>query len=115
MFAVFVASMLVVKLTNLSKRWEDAVIYTVVLFTVLVVTLRPAWGRPAFWKSLLPIFALHIIGVAVVVQALPPEWKGIPGLLFLAAGAAEGLLILAIVWRRTIQSRPERSATKGER
>ena len=107
MSVVIGTAVLFAGLTTLNKKWVDAIVYTILLFTVLIVVLRPAWGRAAFWKNPFPIFALHVIAVIVVVQAIPPEWRGIPGFLQLAAGAVEGLLILAVIWRRTVRPKHE--------
>src|SRR5467141_1434087 len=67
---------------GLKQRWEDGVVYTVVLFAAIGTALRPAWGRKSSWTRLALIFAGHTIVLLAALQALPPRrtpgvWGGI--------------------------------------
>ncbi len=85
---------------GLNQLWKDGVVFTVVVFAVVITVLRPAWGRKSFWSSLALIFAGHTIVLLVVLQALPPRRFGIPKLLLIPLGAIEGVFILGILWKR---------------
>jgi hypothetical protein len=85
---------------GLNQLWKDGVIFTVVVFAVVITGLRPAWGRKSFWSSLALIFAGHVILLTAVLQALPPRRFGIPKLLLIPVGAIEGVLILGMLWKR---------------
>ena len=93
------------KLFGLNQRWSDAAVYTVVVFTVVIEMLRPAWGRADLWRSLLLIFALHVIAILVLVQAMPRNWHGIPGLLMTVVGMTEGLLVISALLKKMRLSR----------
>ncbi len=86
---------------GLKQMWEDGVVYTVVMFTAVLLALRPAWGRKSFWSSLALIFAGHTILLLAVLQALPPRRFGIPKLLLIPVFAIEFVFILGILWKRT--------------
>jgi hypothetical protein len=100
LLGLIVIAIALTKLFGLSQRWSDVVVYTVVVFTVVIEMLRPAWGRPALWRSLLLIFAVHVIAVLIFVQAMPRNWHGIPGLLMTIAGMTEGVLVISALWRK---------------
>jgi hypothetical protein len=87
---------------GMSRNWEDAVVYTVVLFTVVTLALRSAWGYARFWQNLTRIFALHLLAVIIFEQALPPGVRGPHGLWLVIGGMAEGLLIAGVVWKKTV-------------
>jgi|SRR5450631_2641090 len=106
-FGATAAAVAITEFVGLSQKWEDATVYTAMLFAVVVTALRPAWGRPVFWRSLLLVFVAHVIALIVVIQALPWGRFGIPKLMLLPAGVIEGLLIAAVVWKRTTRSRPD--------
>jgi hypothetical protein len=52
LFGLTAIAIVLTKLLGLRGRWSDAVIYTVVVFTVVIQMLRPAWDRPILWLSL---------------------------------------------------------------
>jgi len=85
---------------GLKQLWKDGVVYTVVLFAVIVTSLRPAWGRKSFWTSVALIFAGHTIVLVMVLQALAPRRFGIPKLLLIPIGAIEGVFITGVLWKR---------------
>ncbi len=85
---------------GLNQLWKDGVVFTVVVFAVVITVLRPAWGRKSFWSSLALIFAGHTIVLLVVLQALPPRRFGIPKLLLVPLGSIESVFIGGMLWKR---------------
>ncbi len=101
----FVAiAVVITELVGLPQKWENVIVYTVLVFSVVIMALRPAWGRNAFWKTLFQIFFLHCLAVVVVAQSLPPGSEGPHGLPLTAAGMAEGVLIAGVLWKRSMRS-----------
>jgi hypothetical protein len=100
LFGLIAIAIVLTKLLGLSGRWSDAIIYTVVVFTVVIQMLRPAWDRPILWRSLSLVFALHVIGILIVVEVMPRSWLGIPGLLMTIVGVTEGLVLVALLWKK---------------
>ena len=94
----------ITEFVGVRQKWENAIVYTVLVFTVVIMALRPAWGRSAFWKTLVPIFMLHVLAVVVIEQSLPPGSEGPHGLPLTAAGMAEGVLIAGVLWKRSMRS-----------
>ena len=90
---------------GLNQLWKDGVVFTVVVFAVVITVLRPAWGRKSFWSSLALIFAGHTIVLLVVLQALPPRRFGIPKLLLVPLGGIESVFIGGMLWKRMKASR----------
>ena len=88
------------ELIGLKQLWKDGVVYTVVVFSVVLSVLWPAWGRKSFWTSLALIFAGHAIVLLVVLQALPPRRFGIPKLLLVPIGSIETVFIAGMLWKR---------------
>lgn len=93
-------AVVVSELIGLKQLWEDGIIYTVMLFTVIVLALKPAWRRKSFWKSLALILAGHLIALVALLQTLPPRRFGIPKLLLFPAAVLEGTFIIAALWKR---------------
>ena len=89
---------------GISQKWEHAIVYTVIVFTVVIMALRPAWGRKEFWQSLVPVFLLHVLAVVVIEQSLPPGSKGPRGLPLIPAGMIEGVVIAGVLWKRSMRS-----------
>jgi hypothetical protein len=85
---------------GLKQLWKDGVVYTVVVFAVVLATLRPMWGWKSFWTSLALIFTLHTIVLLLVLQALPPRRFGIPKLLLVPLGGIESVFIGGVLWKR---------------
>ncbi len=85
---------------GLNQLGKDAVVFTVVVFAVVITGLRPAWGRKSFWSSLALIFAGHTIVLLAVLQALPPRRFGIPKLLLVPIGGIESVFIAGVLWKR---------------
>lgn len=88
------------EISNVSQKWADAIVYTVVLFATVLLAARPAWGRRELWRTLIPLFLFHIVLATVLVQALPLGRMGFPKLLLIPAVILEGMLMLAVVWKR---------------
>jgi hypothetical protein len=93
---------------GLKQIWEDGAVYTVVVFTAVLLALRPVWGRKSFWSSLALIFAGHTILLLAVLQALPPRRFGIPKLLLIPVFAIEFVFIAGILRKRMAVFRLER-------
>ena len=100
LFGLAAVAIAMTQVIGLNQKWEDVVVFTVVLFGVVLVTLRQLWKNPAFWRSLLPIFALHAIALTILAQVLPLGNSGFPKLPLIVGGMLEGILILAVVWKR---------------
>jgi ABC-type proline/glycine betaine transport system permease subunit len=92
------------ELIGLTHKWEDALVYTVVVFAVVLTVLRPVWGREGFWRSFALILTGHTVAVLMAIQVLPPWRFGIPKLLLVPVGGIEGILI-AVILRRIVASR----------
>jgi hypothetical protein len=92
------------KFAGISQKWGNTIVFTVLVFSGAVIVLRPAWGRRAFWSSLIAVFLFHCIVLAAVEQGLLPTSEGPRGLPMIAAGMVEGLLILGVLWRRSMRS-----------
>jgi hypothetical protein len=90
---------------GLNQLWKDGVVYTVVVFAVVITGLRQAWGRKSFWSSLALIFAGHTIVLLVVLQALLPRRFGLPKLLLVPIGGIESVFIGGMLWKRMKESR----------
>jgi hypothetical protein len=103
-FGVVALAVAIAEFVGVSQKWEHAIVFTVLVFTAVVIALRPAWGRRAFWPSLMAIFLLHCIAIAVVEQSLPPTSAGPHGLPLVAVGMAEAVLIAGVLWKRSMKS-----------
>jgi hypothetical protein len=103
-FGLVALAVAVSEFVGVSQKWENAIVYTVLVFTAVVIALRPAWGRRAFWTSLMAVFLLHCIAIAVVEQSLPPTSAGPHGLPLVAVGMAEGILVAGVLWKRSMKS-----------
>ena len=103
-----VVAVAVSELVGLNERWEDAIVWTVVLFVALILALRPAWGRRVFWGSLAAIFVLHCVALGVAEYSLPSVMQGFHGLPRTIVVMAEGLVIAGVLWRRAMGRVPQR-------
>ena len=108
-FGLVALAVAVTEFVDVSQKWENAFVYTVLLFTVVIIVLRPAWGRRAFWRNLVPIFLLHVLGVTVIEQSLPLGSEGPHGLPLTGAVMAEGVIIVSVLWKRSMQSKSDHS------
>src|SRR5947209_6743727 len=97
-------AVVITEFVGVRQKWENAIVYTILVFAVVVMALRPAWGRSAFWKNLAPIFLLHVLALVVIEKSLPPGSEGPHGLPLTAAGMAEGVIIASVLWKRSMRS-----------
>src|SRR6266536_2529020 len=107
--ALAASAFAVSELIGLTPKWEDGIVYTVVVFAVVVAALRSLWHRAVFWKGLTLAFMGHTIVLVVAIQALPPWRYGLPKLLLIPIGGLEGVFIAAIVRRRMAVQKSSRS------
>lgn len=91
-----------------NKKSADALVYTVMVFSFVVLALRPAWRRLAFWRNLVLVFILHVLAIILIIAALPPGPRGLPWLFLTAAGMAEMVLLICVLWKRAARSREHR-------
>lgn len=94
-----VAGIAVSEAVGLRAEWEDLIVLTIVVFTVLITSLRSFWSLVAFWRNLAFLFAGHLLAVLIAVQLLPQRRFGIPKLLLTAVGVAETFLIGTVLWK----------------
>jgi heme/copper-type cytochrome/quinol oxidase subunit 4 len=85
---------------GLNQKSSDAVIYTVVVFAVVITALRPAWRRRAFWRNLALVFVLHAVGMSILLHILSEQGHGISGLLMIVCGMVEGIVIGSVLWKK---------------
>ncbi len=100
LFGVTAAAIATTDVVGLSQRWEDAVVYTVALFAIVIMALRAAWRRPGFWQNLLLVFALHVVGIAVLISVLPLGTFGVPKIFWSISLIVEALLVGSVLWKR---------------
>jgi hypothetical protein len=108
LFGAMATAIGIARFVGLEAKWQDAIVYTLMVFILVIIVLRPAWGQKVFWQSVLALLVLHVVGVVVIVQAFPFGRFGFPKLLLGAAGMVEGILILVVLWRRTVGSKSSR-------
>jgi hypothetical protein len=104
------AAILISEASGLRAEWEDVMVLTVVVFAVLITSLRSAWGLVAFWRYLALFFAAHVLVILVTMQVLPERRFGIPKLLLTAAGVAETFFIGAMLWKKTAREKSHKGA-----
>jgi hypothetical protein len=92
-------AIVVADLLGLHDKWNDVFVYTVVLFGVVLLALRPAWGRRTFWTNAIVALSLHLVAVIIVVQALPVSMARLPWLVLIGIGMLEGLLLAGLLWK----------------
>lgn len=114
LFGLGIAAIAITEGTGIQQKWEDGVVYTVVLFTVLVIALRPAWGRPHFWRNLALLFVLHVAGTIFVLSTLPLGRYGVPKLIWSVALMVEGLMMMKVLWRNAAISKLDRRNRRND-
>jgi hypothetical protein len=107
LFGLGAAAIAISEGVGLQQKWQDGVLYTVGLFAVIIMALRPAWGRPRFWHNVAFLFVLHVAGTIFVLSTLPLGRFGVPKLIWSMALIAEGFLLAGILWRRAGSSKPQ--------
>jgi hypothetical protein len=93
------AAVAITEFGGLRGKWEDVIVFTVLLFTLLALVYRSRWGRAAFWGKFLLTLTAHVVAVGVVLQSLPIGPRGIPSLVMMAVMMAEAVLIV-VLWDR---------------
>lgn len=94
----------VAELGGITPLWQDAVVYTAIVFAVVLTTLRPPWRRREFWQSLAVVFIGHtliLLWILLVLQEFPTRRRfGMPKLLLIPLGSVECVFIAATLWKR---------------
>jgi hypothetical protein len=103
-FVVVGLAVAITQFAGISQKWANTIVFTVLVFSGVVIVLRSAWGRWAFWSSLIAVFLFHCIVLAAVEQGLLATSDGPHGLPMVEAAMVEGLLIVAVLWRRAMRS-----------
>ena len=89
---------------GLAPLWKDAVVYTVILFAVVLTALRPPWRQREFWQTLVGVFAAHslvVLWVVLVLQEFPDRRRlGVPKLTLFSVLPLEALFVAGILWKR---------------
>jgi hypothetical protein len=97
------------EVVGLEPLWKDALVYTVVVFAVVLPTLQPPWRKREFWESLAAVFIGHtliLLWALLVLQEFPARRRfGMPKLLLVPVGAVECVVIGGILWKRIAASR----------
>jgi hypothetical protein len=112
-FATSGAAVAITEFSGVSGKWEDVIVFTVLLFTGLILLCRTRWRTWEFWRNLVLTFALHAVAVGVIFQTVSIGPRGIPGLVMTAITMVEGVLII-VVWDR-LASHPTASRKFGDR
>jgi len=108
-FSGVVVTIVTTKAMGVAPKWETASVYTVTVFAVVIIALRPAWGRSNFWRALVVAFLLHALAIFFAMQELlPATSQGIHGIPMIVSGIAEGLLIAGFLWRASIKKASQR-------
>jgi len=92
-------------LFSLGPTWEDALFTTAVIFSALILTLRPAWSSRALWRDLAAALAAHLFFLNIVVRVFVANSIKMGGPWRTLAAIVEGILILSILWRRNVSVR----------
>ena len=100
-----VATLIVTSAFRLDENWKDAIYTTAVMFSALILALRPAWPSPALWRDLSVALAVHLILLSLIVRLFDANRLEMGGAWRTVAALAEGLFLLVILWRRNIAQR----------
>jgi hypothetical protein len=95
------AAVVITEFTGLRGKWEDVIVFTVLLFTMLILLYRQRWGSLSFWWKLLLIFVLHAVAATIILQSVLIGPHGIPGLPMIAITMAEAVFFIVLLDRRT--------------
>lgn len=107
LLVLLAAGILASKLFGLTAVWREAIPYTIVVFAVVIMALRPAWHRRGFWQTLAGIFAIHAVLLALAGQIMP-SIIGISGVPMILGGMAEALLIGGLLWKKSMGPSPKK-------
>jgi hypothetical protein len=104
-FGSVVAAIAVTRVVGITVKWQTATIYTVIVFAVVIIALRPAWGRSNFWRALAVAFLMHTLAIFFAVQELLPAMsQGIHGIPLIVSSMVECLLISSFLWRASMKT-----------
>jgi hypothetical protein len=92
---------------HISRKWENAVVYTVILFSTLLVVTHAWWNRGTYWQRLIAMFLLHCAILGGLTQSLPFTSAGPHGVPMIATVLIEGY-IMAFVLMASVSSDSER-------
>jgi hypothetical protein len=107
-FGSVAATIAITKVAGIAPVWQTATAYTVIVFVCVIVSLRPAWGRPNFWRALIVALALHALTVFSVIREFPRTSQEFHGIPLIASGMVEGVIILGFLWRASMKKAPQR-------
>ena len=85
---------------GLTAMWEDALVYTVLVFATVIAVLRPAWKHGAFWKGLAVMFTGHTVILLLLLKELSPRRFGLVE--FVVAGCVEAVFIGGMLWKEML-------------
>ena len=97
------ATIAAVRTADVYQEWEVPSVYTVIVFVSVVTSLRPAWGRPSFWRALTAAFLAHVLGIFFAIREFPAIRTGFHGLILLIPGIVESLLIASFLWKASMK------------
>src|SRR5438105_11256454 len=78
--------------------------YTIIVFSTLIMALRPAWRRLQFWVDLLLLLALHGILLLPLLHLLDTHSIRLNWALALPFVVIEVLVALGVLWRRNVSA-----------
>ena len=93
---------------HLRPDWFAVVGYIVLLFAVIVLSFRPAWGRRIFWSTCGILFGLHVL-VGVLLVLLLPRWLHSLSSFLSVIIVSDLLLTMSVLWRMTIAKKQKPS------
>ena len=105
--AIVVATVAATEFLGATQKLENAIVYTVLVFTAVIIGLRRVGGPRAFWHNLVLVFLLHILGVGIVYYVLPSGSEGLHGLPLIEAGLVEVYLLIGVLLFRTSMRQEE--------
>ena len=93
---------------KLSDNVAHATAYSVIVFVLLAISLRPAWRRIQLWADLLILLVLHSILLLLLVNFLDTHSVRLNWALAMPFVLFEGFLALAVLWRRNMTGKAEK-------
>jgi hypothetical protein len=76
--------------------------YTIGMFVLLAIALRPAWRRLRFWIDFLVLLALHVVVILPLVNLLNTHSIRLNWAIALPVVGVEVLLLLGLLWHRNV-------------
>jgi hypothetical protein len=104
---VVAATIAVTEALGIDQKWENACVYTVLVFVGAIIAVGSVWRRNRFWWRLAGLFALHVLVITLVTQNLPVLSEGLHGIPMMLSGCVEGLVIAGILWKGSRQRDPD--------